>query len=72
MGLFFLLVIAIALVAVLPVWPYSRGWGYRPTWIIGALFIIILIIVLFRSVSYIEVEKDDGETTIKIEKKESK
>ena len=38
-----LFIILILLIAVLPTWPYSRGWGYYPC---GGLGTILLILVL--------------------------
>ena len=29
-----------------PAWPYSRGWGYGPSGILGAILIILLILAL--------------------------
>lgn len=43
-----LLILIIVLVAVLPAWPYSRGWGYRPTGIVGVLLIVLLVLLLTR------------------------
>ena len=37
-----LLVIALVILAV-PVWPYSKSWGYRPTGILTVLLVIFLI-----------------------------
>jgi hypothetical protein len=46
----FLAVLAAALVASLPVWPYSRGWGYYPSGSIGLLLIIALALFSVRGV----------------------
>lgn len=35
------------LVAVLPVWPYSRTWGPHPSGAAGMLIILFLVLVLF-------------------------
>ncbi|MEX6508245.1 DUF3309 family protein [Jiella sp. M17.18] len=35
----------IALIAVMPTWPYSRQWGYRPTMILGIIFLLIAVFV---------------------------
>lgn len=44
-----LTVIIVGLIAVLPRWPYSRAWGYRPFSIIGGLLMIFLF-MLFTGV----------------------
>ncbi|MBI4497460.1 MAG: DUF3309 domain-containing protein [Chloroflexi bacterium] len=42
MELLLLILIILLLVGALPVWPYSRNWGYFP----GGLLVLILLIVL--------------------------
>ena len=41
-----LLILLILLIAALPTWPYSRGWGYYPTSGLGTILLIVLILVL--------------------------
>ena len=42
-----LLVLLILLVlGALPSWRYSRGWGYGPSGMLGALFVVVLILLL--------------------------
>ena len=45
-----LILLIILLIAVLPSWPYSRGWGYFPSGTLGLILIIVLILVLMRGV----------------------
>jgi Protein of unknown function (DUF3309). len=45
-----LLIIFILLIAVLPTWPYSRGWGYYPTGGLGTVLLVLLILVLLGRV----------------------
>ena len=45
-----LILLIILLIAVLPSWPYSRGWGYFPSGILGLILVIVLILVLMRGV----------------------
>ena len=40
----FLLIVIILLLAVLPTWPYSSGWGYYPS---GGLGLVVLILLVF-------------------------
>ncbi|NII10789.1 DUF3309 family protein [Oleiagrimonas sp. C23AA] len=42
-----LLIAIIILIAVLPSWPYSRGWGYYPTGGLGLVVIILILLLLF-------------------------
>jgi hypothetical protein len=36
------------LLALLPTWPYSAGWGYYPSGGAGLLLLILLIVLLVR------------------------
>jgi hypothetical protein len=47
-----LLVILIALlIGAAPAWPYSRGWGYYPTGVLGTILVIFLVLLLLGQVS---------------------
>jgi len=39
------IVLVLVLIGSLPVWPYSRGWGYSGTGLVG--FLLLLVIVGF-------------------------
>ncbi len=41
-----LIILIILLIAVLPTWPYSSGWGYYPNGGLGLVFLILLILIL--------------------------
>lgn len=41
-----LIVVLLLLIAALPVWPYSRDWGFYPSGLLG-LILIILILLLY-------------------------
>ena len=41
-----LIILIIALLASVPAWPYSRGWGYYPSGGIGLLLVIIIVLLL--------------------------
>ena len=46
MGLVLLIILILLLLGSFPAWPYSRGWGYRPSGIVGVVLIIVLILLL--------------------------
>lgn len=46
MGTILLIILILLLLGSVPAWPYSRGWGYRPSGIIGVILIIVLILLL--------------------------
>lgn len=41
-----LIVLVVLLLAVLPTWPYSTGWGYFPSGILGLIVVVLLIMAL--------------------------
>jgi hypothetical protein len=41
-----LLVLLLLLVGGLPVYPYSRGWGWGPSGILGVLLIVLLVLAI--------------------------
>jgi hypothetical protein len=45
-----LILLLILVFAVVPTWPYSRGWGYYPS---GGLGTILLILVLLMLLGYV-------------------
>ena len=46
MGLILLIVLIVLLVGAVPTWPYSRGWGYRPSGLLGIVLIIVILLLL--------------------------
>jgi len=50
MGTVLLIVLVLLLLGSVPSWPYSRGWGYRPSGALGLILIIVLILVLMGKV----------------------
>lgn len=41
-----LIVLVLVLIGVLPTWPYSSGWGYFPSGIIGLIVVVLLVLFL--------------------------
>jgi hypothetical protein len=41
-----LIVLVIVLLGVLPTWPYSSGWGYYPSGVLGLIVVVLLIMAL--------------------------
>jgi hypothetical protein len=41
-----LIILVVLVLAVLPSWPYSRGWGYYPSGGLGLVLLIVLILFL--------------------------
>ena len=45
-GTILLVILLLALVGVIPTWPHSRGWGYRPAGGVSVLLVIVLVLLL--------------------------
>ena len=41
-----LLLLLVLLLAVVPAWPHSRSWGYRPSGVLSAVLLIVVVLVL--------------------------
>ncbi len=50
LGLLLLIVLILLVVGSVPTWPYSRGWGYGPSGLLGLLLVILLVLMLFQVV----------------------
>jgi hypothetical protein len=42
------IILILVLIAALPTWPYSTGWGYYPSGGLGLILLIVLLVVLLR------------------------
>jgi hypothetical protein len=45
-GTILLIILILALVGVLPVWPHARSWGYGPSGIVGVVLLILIVLFL--------------------------
>jgi hypothetical protein len=45
-GTVLVIILILLLLGGLPAWPYSRGWGYGPSGLLGLLLVIIVILAL--------------------------
>jgi hypothetical protein len=41
-----LIVLIIVFIGALPLWPYSRGYGYYPGGILGTVLLVLIILML--------------------------
>lgn len=46
LGTLLLIILILILIGAVPSWPYSRGWGYGPSGIVGVLLIVVLVLLL--------------------------
>ena len=49
-GAILLVVLVLMLLGVIPTWPHSRGWGYRPSSGVGLILVIVLILFLLGKI----------------------
>lgn len=46
MGTILFIVLILLLLGAIPVWPYSRSWGYGPSGGVGLLVIILVVLLV--------------------------
>ncbi|MGE8656731.1 MAG: DUF3309 family protein [Achromobacter sp.] len=46
MSTILLIVLILLLVGAVPAWPYSRGWGYYPSGLLGIVLIVLIVLLL--------------------------
>jgi len=46
LGTILLIILIVILIGAIPAWPYSRGWGYGPSGILGVIVVVLLVLVL--------------------------
>jgi hypothetical protein len=49
-GTILLIVLLLLLIGAFPAWPYSRGWGYGPSGVLGTLLIVVVVLALLGHV----------------------
>ena len=46
MSTILLIILILLVIGAIPAWPYSRGWGYGPSGILGLILLVVLILAL--------------------------
>ena len=46
LGTILLIILILALVGALPVWPHSRSWGYGPSGLAGVVVVVVIVLLL--------------------------
>jgi hypothetical protein len=49
-GTILLIILILLLIGAVPSWPYSRGWGYGPSGILGVVLVIFIILLLMGQI----------------------
>lgn len=45
-----IIILILILLGAIPTWPYSRGWGYGPSGVVGLILVILLILLLLGKI----------------------
>jgi Protein of unknown function (DUF3309) len=45
LGVVLLIAMIVAVAVTIPIWPYSRRWGYGPSGILAAITVIVVILL---------------------------
>ncbi len=45
-GTILLIILVLALLGIIPIWPHSRSWGYGPSGGVGLIVLILVILLL--------------------------
>jgi hypothetical protein len=46
LGPILILILVLALIGALPLWPHNRSWGYYPTGGVGLTLLIVFVLVI--------------------------
>jgi hypothetical protein len=41
-----LVILVLVAVGALPTWPYSSGWGYYPSGLLGIILVVVILLAL--------------------------
>jgi hypothetical protein len=50
LGTILLIILILILLGAVPAWPYSRGWGYYPSGLVGIVLVVLIVLVLMGRV----------------------
>ena len=50
LGTIALVILILLLIGAVPAWPYSRGWGYGPSGVLGTVLIVVIVLALLGHV----------------------
>ena len=46
LGTVLLIVLILLLIGAIPTWPYSGGWGYGPSGLVGLVLVVVIVLQL--------------------------
>jgi hypothetical protein len=45
-GTLLFIIVLLLLIGAVPTWPYSQGWGYAPSGILGIALLVVIVLLL--------------------------
>jgi hypothetical protein len=49
MRMIVLIILLVLILGGLPTWPYSHGWGYLPSGLLGLLLVVLVLVAVLRT-----------------------
>lgn len=46
LGTIVLIILILLVIGAIPSWPYSQGWGYGPSGLLGVVVLIVIVLLL--------------------------
>lgn len=46
MSTILLVILLLLVLGAIPAWPYSRGWGYGPSGLLGLILVVLVVLAL--------------------------
>ncbi len=46
LGTILVIILILALLGIIPIWPHSRSWGYGPSGGVGLIVLILVVLLL--------------------------
>jgi hypothetical protein len=49
-GTILIIILVLALVGIIPIWPHSRSWGYAPSGGVGLIVLTVVVLLLLGKI----------------------
>ncbi len=49
-GTILIIILILALIGIIPIWPHSRSWGYAPSGGVGLIVFIVVVLLLLGKI----------------------
>ena len=65
--LILVILLVVLLVAAVPTWPYSSGWGYSPAGLLAAIILVLLVLWLLDVIEFTDNDGNGVDVEINVE-----